>query len=288
MPTKAARKRRVSLDARPAGNGARGIRILHPFPSLLVATLTVVLAVIADPDADRFLYLQLGLGMLLFQLAIGITNDIADIDVDRASKPWKPLVSGTLSRQTAVLLAAACAGAGLLLTASLPIGAWMIGAGGLFCGLAYDVSFKRTALSWLPYAVALPLIPAWVYVSLDAWDALLWWVFPLGVTLGLALHLANQSPDLDGDRKAGVVGAAHRIGGRRSVALAIALFGVVASLVVVVLLFESPGRALLAAINCALVVMLAPRAQLFFGRDGLFGLLSAASAILAVVFLSAV
>lgn len=287
MPAKVAKKRKTITSTWPRSHGAAALRILHPFPSLLVAALTVVLAFLADAHAEPLIYVQLGLGMLLFQFAIGLTNDIADIEADRMAKPWKPLVSGTVSRQTAVRLAAAFAGAGLLLTASLPIGAWLIGAGGLFCGLAYDVSFKRTALSWLPYAVALPLIPAWVYVSLDAWDALLWWVFPLGVALGFALHLANQSPDVEGDRKAGVVGAAQRIGGRRSTALAIAIFGVVASAAVVVLLFESPGRALFAAINCAIVLMLVPRAQLFFGRDGLFGLLSAASAVLAIVFLSA-
>lgn len=280
--------RAPDVDRAPSASQSNVLRILHPFPSFLVAGLTVILAFYADADANRIIYVQLGLGMLLFQFAIGITNDIVDADSDRQEKPWKPLARGAIPRQRAVFMAAACAGAGLLLTFSLPIVAWLLGAAGLFCGLAYDVYFKRTPLSWLPYSLAFPLLPAWVFTSLDAWNAMLWWVFPLGAVLGLALHLANQAPDIEGDRRSGVVGSAQRLGGRRTRAAAIALFGTVGSVVVIVLLFESPGHALIAAIDAALVLMLAPRAQVFFGRDGLFGLLSASSAVLAIVFLSAV
>lgn len=280
--------RTPGVDRAPGRWQSNVLRVLHPFPSFLVAALTVVLALYADPDANRFVYVQLGLGMLFFQFAIGITNDIVDADSDRQEKPWKPLARGAIARQPAVFMAAACAGGGLLLTVSLPLVAWLLGAAGLFCGLAYDIYFKRTPLSWLPYSVAFPLLPAWVFAALDAWDALLWWVFPLGALLGLALHLANQAPDIEGDRRSGVVGSAQRLGGRRSRAAAIAIFGTVGSVAVVVLLFESPGHALIAAIDAALVLMLAPRAQVFFGRDGLFGLLSASSAVLAIVFLSAV
>jgi 4-hydroxybenzoate polyprenyltransferase len=288
QPQVGSRRRTAQTLERPGALQSNVLRILHPFPSFLVAALTVALALFADPHAGRLVYVQLGLGMLLFQFAIGLTNDIVDIDSDRQEKPWKPLARGAIPRERAVLLAAGCAGAGLLLTVSLPLVAWLLGVAGLFCGLAYDAYFKRTPLSWLPYSLAFPLIPAWVFASLKAWDALLWWVFPLGAVLGLALHLANQVPDIEGDRRAGVVGSAQRLGGRRSRAASIALFGIVASVVVVVLLFESPGHALIAAIDAAIVLMLAPRAQVFFGRDGLFGLLAASSAVLAIIFLSAV
>lgn len=264
------------------------MRVLHPFPSLLVAALTVALAAFADAGAPRSLIIRLGAGMLLFQFAIGVTNDIVDLENDRRAKPWKPIARGAISRQTAVLLAAGFAGAGLLVTASLPLVAWLIGAAGLFCGLSYDTYFKRTPLSWLPLAIAIPLIPVWVYTALELWDGLLWWVFPLGALLGLALHLSNQAPDITADREAGVDGIAQRLGGRRSRGIAIGLFGIVASAAVLVLLSRSPGRSVLAAVDGAAVALLAPRAPVFFGRDGMFGLLAAGSAVLAVVFLSVV
>jgi 4-hydroxybenzoate polyprenyltransferase len=263
------------------------VRIVHPFPSLLVAVVTAAITCLASPH-DHALAAQLGFGMLFFQFSIGVTNDIVDAEVDRAGKPWKPLARGVIGRRTAVLLAAGCAGAGLLITASLPTGAWLIGALGLACGLAYDVYLKRTVLSWLPYAIAFPLIPVWAYVAADAWQAVLWWVFPFGAALGLALQLANQVPDIAADRAAGVRGAPQRLGVSRSSGIAVALFGIVASGVVLVLLGRSTPHALFAAVDGASVALLAPRAPVFFGRDGLFGLLAAGSAVLTVVFLLAV
>ena len=122
----------------------------------------------------------------------------------------------------------------------------------------------------------------------DAWEPVLWWVFPLGAVLGLSLHLGNQAPDVLEDRRAGVRGVAQRIGARRATGLAIGLFGGVCSTAVVLLLMRSPVHALFAAVDGASVALLAPRAPVFFGRDGLFGLLAAASAVLAVIFLLAV
>ena len=261
---------------------------MHPFPSLLLASLTVALALLSDANASRLLVAQLGIGMLLFQFAIGITNDVADAVDDSATKPWKPIPRGAVSRERAVLYAGLCAGGGLVVTFTLPLGAWLIGLAGLSCGLAYDVVFKRTVLSWLPYAIAIPLLPAWVYVALESWSGLLWWIFPLGALLGLTIHLTNQLPDIEHDRGRGIRSAVQRAGARRSYGAALAAFGTAASIAVVTLVFRDPGRALLAAADAAVAVAMSPRATSLFGRDGLFGLLATASAILAVVFLSAV
>src|SRR5690606_8208932 len=149
-------------------------------------------------DARAGRYAVLGLGMLLFQFAIGLTNDIVDIEDDRVAKPWKPLVRGDHSPRVARRLAAGFAVGGLLLTLTLPPIAWAIGALGLASGLAYDLRLKRTDFSWLPYSIALPLVPIWVHTATEAWRASLWWAVPLGAILGLALHLANQAPDLVG------------------------------------------------------------------------------------------
>ena len=159
-----------------------------------------MIAILADRHAGAGFFARIGGGMLLFQFAIGVANDVVDLEDDVRAKPWKPLPRRAVARQVAVLVAAACAGGGLLLTSSLPAGAWLIGAAGLFCGLLYDVYFKRTPVSWLPFSIAVPLIPVWVWVSLGRWDGLLWWSFPLGALLGMALHFANQAPDTESDR----------------------------------------------------------------------------------------
>jgi 4-hydroxybenzoate polyprenyltransferase len=250
-----------------------------------VTAATLAIVPLADGDASVSVYVQLGLGMLLYQFAIGAANDLADREVDAAAKPWKPLVRGDLRPVEARAVVAACVAGGLIVTLALPLGAWLVGIAGLACGLAYDAALKRTVLSFLPLSLALPLVPVWVFLAVDAWEPLLWWVFPLGVLFGASLHLANQLPDLATER---IRGAAHRAGARRAALLAFGLFGAGASLAVVVLLFESRPRAALAGAAAFLAMVLAPRATRVFGRDGLFGVLAVTTAVIAVVFLSAV
>lgn len=263
-------------------------RLVHPFPSLLVTAVTVGLIPLASRDAPASTYLALGFGMLLFQFAIGAANDAADAAADTAAGRAKPVPSGLVSPQQARLAAALLAGAGLVATMGLGTGTWLIGLAGLGCGLAYDLVLKGTVLSWLPWCIAFPLIPAWVWSATGEWEPLLWWVLPCGFLFGLAVYLANQAPDVEGDRGAGVEGLAQGLGALASARLAVGIFGLAASVVVAVLLVVSePARAMAAALVGFLALMLSVRAPLRFGRSGLFGVLATSSGLLALVFLSA-
>ena len=263
------------------------VRLVHPFPSALVSVVTVAIALLAINDPKTTTVVVLGGGMLCFQFAIGIANDIVDATEDAKSKPWKAIPRGVVPRKAAVIATTMFAGAGLILTSGLPVVAWLIGMAGLACGLIYDVQLKRTALSWVPLAVALPLVPVWAFTAFEAWDHLLWWAFPLGALLGLALHLTNQLPDLESEQ--GAKGTAHRLGARRTFRGAVGVFGVAGGLACVVLLVAGePGRAGLCAVSAVFAGSLSGRAVVLFGRDGLFGLFAASAAALAVVFLSAV
>ena len=258
----------------------RAARALHPFPSLLVAGLTVAIVPIAGGDLATAI--QLGLGMLSYQFAIGLTNDVVDAADDALRERLKPIPSGALSRQAAARLGVAFVLAGLLVTCALPLGAWLIGIAGLCCGLIYNAWLKRTPLSWLPFAIALPLVPAWVFVASGAWTAMLSWAFPLGGVLGLALHLANQAPDVQG-RADAVSGLPGLLGERASRALAIVLFGVAASGTVAVI---ASADFLLAGFAAALAVAggIAAARLSALGPSVLFGVLAVAGAGLAVLF----
>ena len=262
------------------------LRLVHPFPSLVVTVVTVAFAFVADGTPDAATVAMLGAGMLCFQFAIGVANDVVDFDDDRAAKPWKALPRGIASRRAGVVLAAGFAGGGMAITSGLPFLSWLVGLAGLACGLVYDVQLKRTALSWLPFAIAFPLVPVWVFTALDRWDALLWWALLLGPLLGLALHLANQAPDVP--RETHVRGLAHRLGTERSANLSLGLVGLAGAVAALVLLVAGEGSAaLISAATVLIAGVLAKRATVTFGPDGLFGLLAASSAVLAVAFVSA-
>jgi hypothetical protein len=111
-------------------------------------------------------------------------------------------------------------------------------------------------------------------------------VLPLGFLLGVSVHLANQAPDVAGDRLRGIEGAAQRIGAA-SAPLAVALFLVVAA-TAAVLSTGSPSAVAAIVLTAAIAAGLAPWSARLFGRDGLFGLLAVASASLAIVFLSTI
>lgn len=288
MIPRASRPAKTERTSPRPPSGLTILRVVHPFPTLLVTTLTVALIPLADRDSPLSRYLILGAAMFCFQCAIGVTNDIADLDEDRARPDKrKPFALGLLRRETAVLLAAGLSGGGLLASITLPFGAWLIGLAGLVCGLTYDLWLKRTPLSWLPYALALPLVPAWVFTAAEAWEPLLWWAFPVGLLLGASLNLANQLPDLSPSSTGRRQGLPSAVGRSRSGPLALALFGAAASLAAVVLAFESAVAAALVALSTIATLLSVCPALRAAGPRALFPTLAVGSAAMAAVFVAA-
>lgn len=263
-------------------------RLVHPFPSVLVTAVTVGLIPLASREAGAGTYLELGAGMLLFQFAIGAANDAADAGPDALAGRPKPIPLGLVTPRQARVAAALLAGGGLVVTMGLGTLPWLVGLAGLSCGLLYDFALKGTPLSWLPWCLAFPLIPAWVWGATGEWVPLLWWVLPFGFLLGIAAYLADQAPDVEADRAAGVEGLAQGLGAARSARLAVGAFGLAASGIVLVLLAAGEqGRALAAAVVALVAFVLAGRRPLAFGRSALFGVVATSSGLFALVFLSA-
>lgn len=270
-------------------------RVIHPFPTALNVGATLGLAVIAFDSLPPWATLaRLGAAMLCVQAAIGAANDYCDRDLDAITKPWKPIVRGAIEPRTALVLAAGFAVAAGTLAATFGLESLLVGAVGLAAGLAYDVRLKRSVLSALPFMVALPLLPIWVWLSLDRWQPELLWLLPFAPLAGLAVHLSNTLPDLEADARAGVRGLAHVLGAQRSIALAWGSFALA------LVLSFALGPALRYDWQAFLVGAL-PAAGLFAAalasylvRPGLpalqlgFGLISLATAALAAGWLAAV
>lgn len=187
---------------------------MHPVPVLCVLLSTAIFALVARYPPHLPTVLRLLGSMAGIQLAIGALNDYVDLPLDRQAKPWKPLVRGDLRPRTALLIAAVGLGAALLLVAPLGLRATMLALLGAGAGIGYDLLLKTTRWSWLPYLVALPLLPIWVWTTVRGWDARLLTLYPLGALLVVSLHLANTLPDITADTGYGVRGFAHWLGPR--------------------------------------------------------------------------
>jgi 4-hydroxybenzoate polyprenyltransferase len=191
------------------------VRACHPGPTLAVTVLVGLLSVALGLDVGPGLLVTAA--VFAGQLTIGWSNDLIDAARDRAvSRTDKPLARGDLS-EALVRKAIGVAGAACVVL-SLACG-WRSAtvhlALGVASGWAYNLGFKRTGWSALPYAVAFGALPA--VVSLAGADRA-WppaWMMVTGAVLGVGAHLLNALPDLADDDATGVRGLPQRLGAGR-------------------------------------------------------------------------
>ena len=206
-----------TAGAPPASAGARLTALLaaaHGPPALAVTVLAGLLSVAAGQEPATTLLVVAA--VLTGQLTIGWSNDLVDLDRDRAvGRTDKPLVTGALPVRW---VRTACA---LAVVATVPLSLLCgVGAGALHlasvaAGWAYNLGVKRTWWSWLPYAVAFGALPAFVSLAGPDGEAPPWWWPTAGALLGVGAHLLNVLPDLADDAETDVRGFPHRLGPRR-------------------------------------------------------------------------
>ncbi|MEU9148872.1 UbiA family prenyltransferase, partial [Streptomyces sp. NPDC048349] len=204
------------------GRGAAAAGLLaacHPLPAAAVTLFTAALAAAAGhgPAGGAAAAGAVAAG----QLSVGWCNDRADLRRDLAvGRRDKPLVAGTVS-PAAVTRAA---GLALLVCVPLSLAAGLLAGAVHLLGVAaawgYNLRLKGTAASWLPYALAFGLLPAFVTLGLPGAPWPPPWLTLAAALLGAGAHFANVLPDIADDLATGVVGLPQRLGARRSAALA--------------------------------------------------------------------
>ncbi|MGW6899436.1 UbiA family prenyltransferase [Streptomyces sp. NPDC054919] len=198
------------------GRGALALLLsAHPAPALAVTVLITTLGVAVGRDVLGSCLVALA--VLSGQLSVGWSNDRIDLARDTAAhRRDKPLVAGEVQMRSVSV--AACAALVLCVPLSLANGAAAGGAHliGVAAAWSYNLGVKRTRWSWLPYAVAFGLLPAFLTLALPGhpWPAA--WVMAAGALLGVGAHFTNVLPDIDTDLAAGVRGLPQRLGRRRS------------------------------------------------------------------------
>jgi 4-hydroxybenzoate polyprenyltransferase len=207
----------------------------HPLPT---AAMTLALT-LAAALSGRSLVECLLVAVTIFtgQLTVGWLNDLLDRNRDRqVGRQDKPVAMDMVEPGT-LGFATACA---VLLVVPLSI------ANGTVAGIAhllalvsawlYNVWFKRTALSWLPYAISFGLLPAFLsYGGLGGGyhgGPPTWAMTILAAMLGVGIHFLNALPDLVEDKETGVrhlpLRIALRIGAPKLLLISSVYTGVVA------------------------------------------------------------
>ena len=153
--------------------------------------------------------------VLMTQLSISALNDWADRAADAQAHRFRPVAMGRIAAPIALCLAIVFAlGA---LPGALAYGmAGVLVLLGLTAGWAYDLWLKPTLFSFVPFAIAFPLLPTWVGLVAGRPLPSLAWLFCAGVPLATAIHLADSLPDLELDRAAGLRTLAVHLGFQRA------------------------------------------------------------------------
>jgi 4-hydroxybenzoate polyprenyltransferase len=209
----------MTLPAQPTlRQVARAYLVLpHAVPIIVVMLATAAFALLASGGWPGTSAMSRLLGAMFgAQIAIGAVNELVDADLDAVAKPDKPIPAGLVSRRGAWLVTV---GGGILMTVlSLTFGidSFLLCALGTGAGIAYSLWFKRTIWSWVPYLVALPLLPIWVWQSLSEVPPGIFAIYPIGAAAVIAVQIAQSLPDIEADRASGVRTLASVLGPLRA------------------------------------------------------------------------
>jgi 4-hydroxybenzoate polyprenyltransferase len=193
--------------------GLAYLRLPHAVPVLMVMATTATLGLLVSggwPGTGPALRL-LG-AMLSSQVAIGAINDLVDAELDAGARSDKPIPSGLVSPSAAQAIAAAGIVLMAVLSATFGVDSFLLCALGTALGIAYSLWFKRTIWAWVPYLLALPLLPIWVWTALGDLDWRIVAVYPVALPAVIGLQVAQSLPDVESDRRARVDTLAVRLG----------------------------------------------------------------------------
>ena len=179
----------------------------HPLPTAaMTLAVTAAAALTGRSGAECLL---VAVTVLTGQLTVGWLNDVVDRGRDAAvGRQDKPVAMGWVDPGTVTFAIAVV----VLLVVPLSI------ANGTAAGVAhllavasawsYNLWFKRTVLSWVPYAVAFGLLPA--FLSYGGLGGGMHGSPPtiamtvLAAMLGIGIHFLNTLPDLVEDKETGI------------------------------------------------------------------------------------
>jgi len=190
------------------------LKACHLGPTLTVTITSFLLATNLWWEGPAYI---IAFGVFLGQLLVGFTNDLNDYQDDlKHNRSNKPLVSGQITDKQLRKAIKIVAPFAVVVNIVGPLGikgglVYLFGVG---MGISYNLYFKSTLLSPLPYAIAFAALVACIVVATDRNPPL--WLMAAASLLGVAAHFANVLKDLDQDLTSGIKGLPQRVGKKYS------------------------------------------------------------------------
>ncbi len=186
-------------------------RACHAGPAIAVTAFTGALAWRSGRDPKGLL--AVGAAVLAGQAAVGLSNDYLDRDRDRAAgRSDKPIVAGAISARAvgvgALAAGAACIPLSLLSGRSAAVTHF----GVVAAAMSYNLWFKFSALSPVPYAAAFGALPSFVSLGSVGRSLAPAPIAAAAALLGVGAHFINTLPDVDADDTTGVHGLPQLLG----------------------------------------------------------------------------
>lgn len=191
------------------------LKACHFGPTVLVTSIAFLFARHYWWEGPAIL---IAFGVFLGQLIVGWSNDIYDYRDDLShNRVNKPLVAGTISETELRRWMIWMIPAAFFTNLFGPLGfegglLYMLG---IACGVGYNLYFKFTIYSPLPYAIAFAALPSCIAISKDITPPL--WMWLGGGIFGVAAHFINVLKDMKKDQISGIQGLPQRLGSKGSI-----------------------------------------------------------------------
>jgi 4-hydroxybenzoate polyprenyltransferase len=157
-------------------------------------------------------------GVFTGQLVVGWSNDLYDYEDDlQHNRLNKPLVAGTLTKESLQKWLRFMVPFSFIANLLGPLGikgglVYMLG---VACGVGYNLYFKFSPLSPLPYAIAFAALPSCIAISKDITPPL--WMWLGGALFGMAAHFINVIKDMKEDQISEIRGLPQILGSKKSI-----------------------------------------------------------------------
>jgi 4-hydroxybenzoate polyprenyltransferase len=187
----------------------------HFGPTLLVTAISFGFATYYWWEGPAYV---IAFGVFTGQLVVGWSNDLYDYQDDlRHQRTKKPLVSGIITKEFLEKWLRFMVPFSFIANIFGPLGVkgGLVYMFGIACGVAYNLYFKFSILSPLPYALAFAALPSCIAISKEIIPPL--WMWLGGAIFGMAAHFINVIKDMKEDRDSGIGGLPQRIGTKSSV-----------------------------------------------------------------------